>query len=497
MTRFARAKGSKSSNERVPDEATPWHIMKQQLEDHTAMKSSPPVKTKSAKQLLSETNDLYYCDTTGNVNNDWAEFPETENRQLKKQSGNKDSIAAVTPNSKKNKRKSIATPVSHNASVTNSSTDTPTQKSKIQNSQVSAESPALDNGNGKIKIVENLVFNKKNKRKSTGTPVDSSNEITEGSADTLTPKLKKQNSEVFGKKLTPVANGNEEIENVETLVLNKKNKRKSTGTPFDSSNEIARGSTDALTAKLKKQNSEVFRKECAVLPNKNEEKKDVETLVADKRKSEITPTEKSLGVSHENEKEDSKPHKKKKNRSKKHKLAVAEAKKEEAEAKNEEANEKPEKTAEFTKISKRQKRNKKRLIKNEGAAADGEKSEKIVTGGFNLTGNDWSNSVDFGKPERPEKKGDDAVTNGNVRESKKLPFRPNGPGNNAMKRKAPKIRDDKEHKRRKPDVPSVKCVINGIEVEIVKYDGFPVKKEDADELKKLKKQMVMKGKLSR
>ncbi|KAI4500355.1 hypothetical protein M0802_004772 [Mischocyttarus mexicanus] len=61
------------------------------------------------------------------------------------------------------------------------------------------------------------------------------------------------------------------------------------------------------------------------------------------------------------------------------------------------------------------------------------------------------------------------------------------------KRKAPKIRDDLEHKRRKPDCGAIKMMINGVEVEIVKYDGFPVKKEDAERLKELRKKMVMKG----
>lgn len=61
------------------------------------------------------------------------------------------------------------------------------------------------------------------------------------------------------------------------------------------------------------------------------------------------------------------------------------------------------------------------------------------------------------------------------------------------KRKLPKPRDDLEHKRRKPCPPSEKVTINGFEVEIVHYDGFPVKKEDADRLKELRSQMILKG----
>ncbi|XP_014610040.1 PREDICTED: zinc finger CCHC domain-containing protein 9-like isoform X2 [Polistes canadensis] len=61
------------------------------------------------------------------------------------------------------------------------------------------------------------------------------------------------------------------------------------------------------------------------------------------------------------------------------------------------------------------------------------------------------------------------------------------------KRKPPKIRDDLEHKRRKPDCGAIKMMFNGVEVEIVKYDGFPVKKEDAERLKELRQKMVMQG----
>lgn len=31
MTRFARASGSKASNERAPEDGTPWEVMKEQL----------------------------------------------------------------------------------------------------------------------------------------------------------------------------------------------------------------------------------------------------------------------------------------------------------------------------------------------------------------------------------------------------------------------------------------------------------------------------------
>lgn len=65
---------------------------------------------------------------------------------------------------------------------------------------------------------------------------------------------------------------------------------------------------------------------------------------------------------------------------------------------------------------------------------------------------------------------------------------------NGRKRKPPKVRDiDGEHKRRKPDTGPVNITINGVDIQIIKYDGYPVKREDAERLQQLKQEMIMKG----
>ena len=40
MTRFARAKGAAASNERIEEEATPWHVMAQQMRSSTGYSRS-------------------------------------------------------------------------------------------------------------------------------------------------------------------------------------------------------------------------------------------------------------------------------------------------------------------------------------------------------------------------------------------------------------------------------------------------------------------------
>jgi len=74
MTRFARAKGSKASNEKLPNEATPWHLMKQQMEENKCKASLE--KKISVKELLKDEKDTYSSNIS--ENNNWAEFDDNK-----------------------------------------------------------------------------------------------------------------------------------------------------------------------------------------------------------------------------------------------------------------------------------------------------------------------------------------------------------------------------------------------------------------------------------
>lgn len=359
MTRFARAKGSKSSNERVPDESTPWHVMKQQLESALEREEKPQVKTKSAKQLINERDDLYYAKSLGNISCDWAEFESSGNKGVSK----KDSKVAKTV---KNQNKTL--------------------KKALKNSI--AEESTVSNNVAKEEIGSKTVENTSN----------------------LKEKKRKQ------KDSTPVDSGTSEIKS-------KKQKRKIDSEFKPETDDIQSNSS----VKIQK-----------------EETNTTEKAKNNKRKSKVKD------VSGETAEEHSDP---------------------------------------TSKLSKRQKRNqKKQNKKNE------DESEAANTATFNAEGNDWNNSVNFSK----RRKCMDNDPSNNVRGNK---FNPNDKlfnrfGNNVPRRfqvKTAKPRDDREHKRRKPDNDSIKVTINGMDVEIVKYDGFPIKKEDAERLKELRKTMVLKG----
>ncbi|XP_011505903.1 PREDICTED: probable serine/threonine-protein kinase cdc7 [Ceratosolen solmsi marchali] len=81
MTRYARSKGSKSSNERLPNEPTPWYVMKQQLESIAEKEEVPQQKTKSAKQLLEGKEDIYSPKYLANIKTNWAQFENSPSQK--------------------------------------------------------------------------------------------------------------------------------------------------------------------------------------------------------------------------------------------------------------------------------------------------------------------------------------------------------------------------------------------------------------------------------
>ena len=146
------------------------------------------------------------------------------------------------------------------------------------------------------------------------------------------------------------------------------------------------------------------------------------------------------------------------------------------------------------KLSKRQKRNMKKRNSNESISKIIENNNDDSTASKNIN-NNKNESKRIDQPQRRFDK------NFSIK-SQNFKSVPNKFGtkkldNQKRKRKPPKIRDDKEHKRRKADLGPSKIIINGVELDIVKFDGFPVRKEDADRLSDLKQKMVMKGRLYR
>ncbi|XP_074113306.1 uncharacterized protein LOC141536582 [Cotesia typhae] len=153
---------------------------------------------------------------------------------------------------------------------------------------------------------------------------------------------------------------------------------------------------------------------------------------------------------------------------------------------------KEEKKVSNVKLSKRQKRNRKNKIKNDNSNQQDEVSTPIT---FNVEGNDWNNDIKFGSGDGKSKFKPRNNNDNSKPENKNYPNNYNDKRFNqkVVKQRPAKIRDNLEHKRRKPEPGAQKVIINGMEVEIVLYDGFPVRKDDAERLKELRKKLVMNG----
>ncbi|KAI4455982.1 hypothetical protein MML48_8g00010629 [Holotrichia oblita] len=81
MTRFARAKGSKSSNERLPEDATSWHTMREQMEE----KKREVLETKKRKEFEDKRKENYKNfleERENDIKPEWADFEQSSKNNI-------------------------------------------------------------------------------------------------------------------------------------------------------------------------------------------------------------------------------------------------------------------------------------------------------------------------------------------------------------------------------------------------------------------------------
>ncbi|KAJ8712452.1 hypothetical protein PYW07_005294 [Mythimna separata] len=171
MTRFARAKGSKSSNERTPEDSTPWEVMKEQLLQ-AKKEGDESKKRKEAEQQRIENYEKFLKEhKTQKRKATWCDFPETEVN--KKAVNVPETHGSPTKKKKKNKKKdTIAAEPPENSNADNSQPNQVSEnsesigkksKKKKKKSQVITEQ---QNGNTSAEVTEEAVQSpKKNKKK--------------------------------------------------------------------------------------------------------------------------------------------------------------------------------------------------------------------------------------------------------------------------------------------------------------------------------------------
>ena len=444
MTRFARAKGSKASNEKLENEPTPWHVMKQQLKESSDREKFMKERAKTAKQLLEER------EISTPSNTDWAEF---EKPKVSKKASKFNAPSKIEKPTEKNiKKKKLKESFQKQKENNSDLVEDVSEKIKVKN-QVLRKPEKVEKVEIKVKRTESQIEPSKEstpalKRKKDN-QIEDGNKTTE---DKVSKKKKKKN-------VTPQAT--EENSLPEELKM-KPNERLRTET-----------TEDKVPKKKKKKN--VFSEEC----EENSLPEELKVKPTERLRTETT--------------EDKVPKKKKK------KNVVSEESEENSLPVSEESKAQP-----TQRLSKRQKRNLKKKnqnlvtknneLGNKNSETPNKKPSNSV---FDTEENDWNTDVKFGN-NNTEKKPEPVKLSANTSEKgfKNLnQFNQEKFGRPNMKNhhlRTAKSRDDKEHPRRKP-INSTKLFINGMEIEVVMYDGFPIQKDDAERLKELRQKMILKG----
>uniref|UniRef100_A0A6P7FNP2 DNA ligase 1-like n=1 Tax=Diabrotica virgifera virgifera TaxID=50390 RepID=A0A6P7FNP2_DIAVI len=433
MTRFARAKGSKASNERVPEEATPWNQMKQQLLD----KDKEISEKKNRQKAVDQRNANYRAfleqkEEEESKHEEWAEFPgetpSTFARRKKNSFSNTDDLVNQnvdqSQSSKKKKNKSVSeqddTSFDENTNMDDELSDNDETfvalkekldkilsepKTKVSNSQENEDSDAPpDEQSSKVEVLTSPAKIKKGKKKKVPIKIES-----------VTPK-------------------DENIQKPEQQ--SKKRKSDDENTKFKK--------------KLKTQ-GEIKSEDNVNKSNHQGENKSKHTV---NKKGKKDQSKKQKG--------DNQP-----------KKIIKENFTE----------------LDLKKIEKKKQRRIKQVEKKKRIKAELQK-QKEEEEKLKVENGEVSGKLEISKEKNIENKNNKFNSPEKQKDFKK--FEKPNQFNKKFDKKFPKVKDGKEHQRKKPLLPT-KMFINGKEVDVDYVDGFPVKKEDADRLKKLRREMISKG----
>ncbi|XP_038222580.1 zinc finger CCHC domain-containing protein 9-like [Zerene cesonia] len=86
MTRFARAKGSKASNLKDPEDSTPWEVMKEQLVKAKKESEESKKREEAEQQRINNYENFLKDRRVEKRKAEWCDFPETKKTQNESQS---------------------------------------------------------------------------------------------------------------------------------------------------------------------------------------------------------------------------------------------------------------------------------------------------------------------------------------------------------------------------------------------------------------------------
>ncbi|KAG5880301.1 hypothetical protein JTB14_003701 [Gonioctena quinquepunctata] len=432
MTRFARSKGSKSSNERVPEKATSWTEMKEQLllknkeiEDDKKREEFMIQRTANYKAFLDEK-------AQENAKSQWSSFPNVKQFKQTNVSASKDEKKTKSADSY-NDQNYDSDEAFHRLK---NKVDKVLDEAECGNNGDDSDAPP-DEESAKKVIVEPTIKSKKVKKKKLKILTDGPNEKkfnlhnsgnNNGESKHQKGSAKKRKNELQQYQCT----------DDEPSEDNKKIIKKKAFSSNDLKQQIVENLTEQDLKRIEKKKQRRI---------KQIEKKKIKRLESIENEKKGKPDQST------NEEKPSE-NKKIKIMKKKGKHPI----------------DNNEKKVIKENLTEQDLKKLKRKSSQNGEAAD-QKVEQEVDH-FSVASNSKNNNNWVGT---------NNSDNSGI---------PNRFGN--VENKKPKIRDNNEHTRKKPLLPH-KMFINGKELEIDYIDGFPVRKEDAVRLKKLRKEMISKG----
>lgn len=174
MTRFARAKGSKASNERVPEEATSWQEMKRQLKEKQQEEANKKGKLEFDKKR-QENYKAFLEDNENEKSVKWADFPgvtkQVKKKHKKQVSEKVKEVIEIVQKKPKKKVTHLETSGANTLSDVNVS-----DKSKKKKKKLKVAQEKLRDGNETVEENQALKKGKKKKQKNTVEPSESVND---------------------------------------------------------------------------------------------------------------------------------------------------------------------------------------------------------------------------------------------------------------------------------------------------------------------------------
>lgn len=435
MTRFARAKGSKASNEKLPEPATSWNEMKQELLN----KNQELAEKKEREAAMRKRDESYKAFLQEKEEEEekkvqWADFPQTNKQNGKPMNGFKNGFSSIKQSNDWDDESDDETFTALKAQIDQALIKNANQQNESATIEDASDSDAPpEEVSVKTKPPEIVVKKVKKPKQMLKILADKTKPDTQSNGETAKKKVTAM------KPLKPV----KELSDKEKRLIEKK---------------YERNRKQAEKKKLKRLNKSLKEQKCSnsndnmeMKPQKPESP--TETVVETRENSDA-PIVSDIDKEKLQKKLERRKRQKEKRQLKRQNAAQKDP---------ESLSEQDLKRIEKKKAKLARQSEKRKQLKAENANKD-QPSKEVQP----------IPKPETKPPQNAKKPVKNKIENGEVKPQKKA-----------------KLRDNNEHLRRK-NKPE-RMIINGKTVDVDYIDGFPIKKEDAERLKKLRKEMISKG----